>query len=205
MSRAEIKKLAKQQIEGNIFTVFLMTVTSFIICFACNLIPIAGAIIALIITPALGMGFTMAYLSMARNEKITAGDLFKGFNLTGKTLWLSILIGFFTFLWSLLLWIPGIIKSLSYSAAPWILAENPHLTAGEALNRSKIVMNGHKWELFVLQLSFILWDLLVVITFGIASIYVIPYTQVTLANFYRKLGISDEDSELIETEVEVLQ
>lgn len=204
-NRVELKSLAKNQIKGNIFTVFLMTVTTFVICFGFNFIPIGGAIISLMITPALGMGFTMAYLSISKNEKITAGDLFKGFNLTGKSLWLSILIGFFTFLWSLLLWIPGIIKSLSYSAAPWILAENPYLTAGEALNRSKIVMNGHKWELFVLQLSFILWNLLVIITFGIAAIYVTPYMQVTLANFYRKIGISYEDSEPIETEVEVLQ
>lgn len=203
MSRAELKSLAKQQIKGKVFTVFLMTVTTFVICFVCNLIPVAGAIISLIITPGLGMGFTMAYLSMSKNENITAGDLFKGFNITGKALWLNILIGFFTFLWSLLFCIPGMIKSLSYSAAPWILAENPHLTAREALNRSKMIMNGHKWELFVLQLSFILWEILVVITFGLAAIYVVPYMQVTLANFYRKLGISDENV-VVETEVEVL-
>lgn len=84
--------------------------------------------------------------------------LFSAFPSLGKALWLNILIGVFTFLWSLLFYIPGIIKALSYSMANYILADNPEMTAREALRESKIIMHGHKWELFVLNLSFILWN-----------------------------------------------
>lgn len=68
--------------------------------------------------------------------------------------------------------------------APYILAENPEMTAKEAIEKSKQITNGHKFDLFVLELSFILWMLLTVFTFGIAGIYVIPYMSATTANFY---------------------
>ena len=71
--------------------------------------------------------------------------------------------------------------------APYILAENPELTASEALNKSKEMMNGHKLDLFVLQLSFFWWYLLGSITFGIAYIYVLPYVSATIANFYNSI------------------
>ena len=69
----------------------------------------------------------------------------------------------------------------------YILADNPELTAREALSKSKEMMNGHKWDLFVLQLSFFWWYLLVGITFGIAAIYVTPYISATTANFYNSI------------------
>ena len=69
----------------------------------------------------------------------------------------------------------------------YILAENPDMTAREALNESKLIMNGHKLDFFVLQLSFILWALLTAVTFGIASIYVMPYQQLTFTNFYHNI------------------
>ena len=88
---------------------------------------------------------------------------------------------------SLLLVIPGIIKVFSYAAAPFILADNPELTAREALSESKRIMDGHKFDLFVLQLSFFWWSILSAITFGIAYIYVVPYFQATMANFYNDI------------------
>ena len=90
-------------------------------------------------------------------------------------------------LWSLLFVIPGIIKGYSYSMAFYILAENPDMTAKEAITESREIMNGHKWELFVLGLSFILWAFAIVFTLGIAAIYVEPYMQLTIANFYHNI------------------
>ena len=101
---------------------------------------------------------------------------------------LYIITNFFTFLWSLLFVIPGIVKIYSYSMAPFILADNPDFTAREALSKSKKIMNGHKFELFVLQLSFFWWYILDWITLGIASIYVIPYINATTTNFYNKIN-----------------
>ena len=89
--------------------------------------------------------------------------------------------------WSLLFVIPGIVKSFAYSMSYYILADNPELTAKEALNKSKEMMNGHKWDLFVLNLSFFWWYLLVGITFGIAAIYVVPYMNATIVNFYNSI------------------
>lgn len=73
------------------------------------------------------------------------------------------------------------------------------MTAREALRESKIIMKGHKWELFVIHLSFILWEILGVFTLGIAYIYILPYMSATVANFYQKIkrqpevqGISEE-------------
>ena len=93
----------------------------------------------------------------------------------------------FTFLWSLLLVIPGIIKAYAYSMSFYILADNPELTASEALAKSQSLMRGHKMELFILELSFIGWFFLIGLTFGLAAIYVAPYMEATMANFYNSI------------------
>ena len=87
-------------------------------------------------------------------------------------------------MWTLLFIVPGIIKSISYSAAPYIMAENPTISAMDALDESKRIMDGHKMDYFVLTLSFIPWMLLGVLTLGIALIYAVPYMDMTLTNFY---------------------
>lgn len=67
------------------------------------------------------------------------------------------------------------------------MAENPEIKALDAMKKSEKMMDGHKWDLFVFDLSFILWNLLVMITFGIAVIYVGPYIETSKANYYLKL------------------
>lgn len=187
MTRVELKSAAKEQIKGNIWTLFLMMLIVVALAFVCNLIPYVGGIISFIITPAFSISLCMAYLKLTKQEKVEVGDVFEGFKITGKALWLQVLTSFFTFLWSLLFVIPGIIKMYAYSMAPYILAENPEMSASEALEKSKQITQGHKFDLFVLHLSFILWAILSVITCGIASIYVIPYKNVTIANFYNSI------------------
>lgn len=187
MTRAELKSRAKEQIKGKIGLFFLMELIILAITAACVLIPFVGWVAIFIITPAFNLSFCIIYLSLSRNEDISISHLFKGFNQTGRALWLNILISFFTSLWSLLFIIPGIIKIYSYSMAFYILADNPELTAREALRKSKEMMAGHKMDLFVLELSFIGWALLSVITFGIASIYIVPYMNATMANFYESI------------------
>ena len=68
------------------------------------------------------------------------------------------------------------------------MAENPKMTAGEAQAKSMKIMEGHKWDYFILQLSFIPWHLLSIVTFGIAEIYVTPYVSTTNAAFYKKIN-----------------
>lgn len=96
-------------------------------------------------------------------------------------------VGIFTFLWSLLFVIPGIVKYLAYSQTFFLLAENDKMTAKEAQAKSIELMKWRKSELFTLHLSFIPWYLLMVITFGLAGFYVIPYIETTLGNYYNKI------------------
>ena len=98
-------------------------------------------------------------------------------------LWMSILIS----LWTLLLIIPGIIKSFSYAMTPFIVEEYPELSCTEAIHRSRMMMNGHKFDLFWLWLSFIGWGFLCVLTAGIGFIWLIPYVETAQAAFYEEV------------------
>lgn len=103
----------------------------------------------------------------------------------------------YTALWSLLFVIPGIVKSYEYKMIPYLLAENPDMTKEQAFEESRRMMQGQKWNTFVLDLSFIGWKILSGMTLGILGIfYVTPYYYATHAALYEKLryGIPYENS-----------
>lgn len=191
MERAVLKTNAKAQLKGNVGKLFLCYLVVFAVSLVTGLlsyvVPALGSVASIIVSPPLSIGLILIYLGLLKGEEAKVGKMFEGFSYTGKSIWLSVLIAVFTMLWSLLLVIPGIVKSYSYAMAFYVLAENPEMTAREALNESKEIMNGHKMDLFILELSFILWILLVVVTFGIAAIYVVPYMDLTVANFYQSI------------------
>ncbi len=111
--------------------------------------------------------------------------LFEGFKKSFLNSFLAwLLSSIFVFLWSLLLIIPGIIKSLAYSMAPYIIAEEPDIDALAAIQKSQDMMRGNKMRLFSLYLSFIGWFILSILTFGIGFIFLLPYVQMSVANFY---------------------
>ncbi|MCR4775831.1 MAG: DUF975 family protein [Saccharofermentans sp.] len=93
----------------------------------------------------------------------------------------------YEFLWSMLFIIPGIIKSYSYWMVPYITAANPNLSASRVFEISKKTMSGEKWRTFVLQLSFIGWELLAILTFGIGAYFLAPYQETTYAELYAVL------------------
>ena len=95
------------------------------------------------------------------------------------------------FLWTLLLIIPGIIKTYEYALTPYILVERPEMSASQAIAESSRLMEGHKFDLFWLELSFIGWFILSVITLGIGFIWLEPYCQVSIAAFYNDLKAAD--------------
>ena len=198
MNRAELKAKAKAQLQGKIGKIFLCMLIVFAISAVCGVIPGIGTIAAIIVGPALSIGLYLVFLDMTYGKDPEVSTLFNGFQYTGKALWLTILVGVFTFLWALLFYIPGIVKAISYSMSYYVLAENPNMTAREALNVSKRITNGHKMDIFVLGLSFIPWILLVTVTCGIAAIYVVPYMQLTITNFYHEI----KDQPQVETVVE---
>lgn len=134
------------------------------------------------------VGFISYILKLKRNNNAKFVDLFSGFQSFGKYLVTFLLVSLFTFLWTLLFIIPGIIKGLSYSQALYLIYDNPNMSPKEAIKKSQEMMNGHKKELFILELSFIGWHLLGIITLGIVEIfYVGPYYNSALAIYYENL------------------
>ena len=117
------------------------------------------------------------------------GELGYGFRSGyGRTVGTMLLTAIFNLLWCLLLIIPGIIKAYSYRMVPYILAEEPGLSGKDVITRSRQMMNGNKWKAFVLDLSWILWLLLVAVTLGLAgALYVNPYREATNAELYHVL------------------
>ena len=103
----------------------------------------------------------------------------------------------YTILWTLLFIIPGIVKAYEYRMIPYILSENPNMDKNEVFAMSKQMMTGNKWKAFVLDLSFILWDLLGACTCGILHIfYIEPYKRLTDAGLYQAL--KDEQTVITE-------
>ena len=157
---------------------------------------IISIIISLVIMSPLRISHNYAYLEAAKDQKPGFSMLGYGYkNCWGNSILLNLLTLVFTFLWSLLFFIPGIIKTYSYSMSSYIMAENPNIGALEAITKSKEMMKGHKFDFFILDLSFIFWYLLILITCGFASIYVAPYVNATRTNFYLKLKEEQAKSE----------
>lgn len=187
MERLELKMAAKDQIKGNIGMYFVCMLIVSCISGALGYIPKVGYILSFLFLSPMILAFARINLGMTNGEKVEVKPLLESFNDFGKALLLNILVSVFICLWSILLIVPGIIKALSYSMSFYILAENPDMDAMEALEESKKIMEGHKWEFFVLLLSFILWDILGCITWGLAYIYVAPYKNATIADYYNKI------------------
>ncbi len=161
---------------------------------ATAIIPVIGSIIVfvssvavLLISGPFMLGLSKASLEVSEGKHTSFNKLFSGFKQFGTAFPLMILISIFTFLWSLLFVIPGIIKTYSYSMSWFVLADRPDLTANEARKRSMYLMKGHKWRLFCLDFSFIGWYLLSILTLGILSFWVMPYHLTARAEFYQEL------------------
>lgn len=118
------------------------------------------------------------------DDRITANSFREGFKPYWRSVWAYLFRGILITLWSLLLVIPGIIKSLSYAMTMYIVKDHPELTVNEAIDMSKDMMYGHKYDLFYLYISFIGWYLLSILTLGIGTFWLMPYIQTAQASFY---------------------
>lgn len=104
-----------------------------------------------------------------------------------KAFLVPLLQGLFVFLWSLLFVIPGVIMAYAYSMAIYVANDNPDMQAMDAIRKSRELMDGHKWDLFVLDLSFIGWIFLCLLTCGIGFFFLAPYIEMAHVEFYREL------------------
>lgn len=183
MTISQVKQTAKESLRGNwgiaigIFVLawLIETVGGGII----GWIPVIGWIAIFLLTGPLYTGVAWVYLAISRREQPDVAYMFSGFKQFGRTVLAYLLISIFTFLWSLLLIVPGIIKTYSYSQTFFILRDNPNISALDAITESRHMMNGHKGRLFGLSLTFLLWYLIplavaiagtVIVTGGMATI-----------------------------------
>ena len=154
-------------------------------------IPKAGGVVAILLLP-LTYSFTVLFLKAIRGEVITIPPLFDGFKDYGRILGTVLLQRVYIFLWSFLFFVPGIIKYCSYAMTPYILLDEPELKYNAAIEKSMAMMAGHKMKLFLLELSFIGWFLLTLLTGGIGLLFLYPYIDAARAAFYEDLKNSTE-------------
>ncbi|MCM3785042.1 DUF975 family protein [Neobacillus mesonae] len=142
-------------------------------------------------------GVMWFYLDIVRRYDSWLTEIFAVYKdgaMTLKLIWTSIVTVFFLVLWTLLLVIPGMIKSLAYSQTTFILKDHPEYSATQAITESRRLMYGNKWKYVLFLLSFIGWMLLTAVTFGLAGLFVGPYFYAAQAAFYDELKKNDEES-----------
>lgn len=134
------------------------------------------------------LGYVKFLLKQHDGTEGSIHDLFSEFDRFGQGFAQFFLRKLYVFLWSLLFIIPGIVAGYSYAMTPFIMAEHPDLTAGEAIAASKDMMDGHKWELFILHLTFIGWDIVAGLTMNVGNLVLNPYKNAAEAAFYRQIA-----------------
>ncbi|MEM1504796.1 DUF975 family protein [Domibacillus sp. 8LH] len=145
-----------------------------------------STVLSILLTPFM-VASLWFYLAISRKENPSLSNVF-GIYKHGRTSFKTIIACYWmlllTFLWSLLLIVPGIIKGFSYSQTYFILKDHPTYTVNEAITESRKMMDGLKNQYFTLWLSFIVWGFLSLLTFGIGFLWLFPYVQASLAVFY---------------------
>lgn len=156
---------------------------------AIMLVAMVMAVIYFVLGSIIEVGYMRFNLDLIdRQKESELGALFGYFAHWKTTAKTKLLQAVYVFLWSLLFIIPGIVAGYSYAMSSYILSEHPELTAKETIERSKQMMVGNRFRLFCLQLSFIGWDILASLTFGIGHLWLTPYKQAATAAFYREVS-----------------
>ena len=148
------------------------------------------AVVYFVLGSIISIGYARFNLDLADRGNPAFETLFGYFSYWKTAAVSKLLQSVYVLLWSLLFIIPGILAAYSYAMTEFILAENPDLTASEAIAQSKEMMYGNRWRLFCLHFSFIGWDILSSLTLGIGNLWLRPYKQAANAAFYREISSS---------------
>ena len=193
MTRQQMKAMAKAQLGNQIFgntwliavvVVVIQTAISYLV----NAVPGIGQIASLLLAGPVSFGVAAMFLKQTRTgEKMDIGDIFNGFRDDFSNTFLIGLMTFvFTFLWSLLFVIPGIVKSYSYSMAMYVKVDHPDYDWKQCIDESQRMMQGHKGELFVLDLSFLGW-MIIGACCCVGTLWVNAYMAAAHSQFYENL------------------
>lgn len=186
-SASEIRAAARESLSLKWGGAVLMCLVYLVITTACSAIPVVGSLLTLLLLP-LGWGYNVAFLENARDKsELKIEKLFAGMHDYTRVFYTLLLQAVYTFLWTLCLIVPGIIKSYSYAMTPYILKDEPELKNNAAIEKSMAMMDGHKFDLFYLQLTFIGWGILSIFTLGIGFLWLAPYMASATAHFYEEV------------------
>ena len=193
---SEYKDMALRSLEGNWTKAVVASLIAFLILeivgsspsFLVDPVPgmVWQGVITIMLLP-LAWGYTVFFLRMAREENTDYERLFDGFSQYVRITLAELLKGIYVLLWMLLLIIPGFVKDYSYAMTEFILKDHPEMSGEEAICQSMKMMQGHKMQLFLLDLSMIGWLILSCLTLGIGFLFLIPYNNSAHAHFYEDL------------------
>ena len=188
MKFGSIKTEAKAKMSGKIGFILMAIILT-------ALISMAFSVFSLVIAGPLAVGSAALFLNLWRGNNAKYDDLLEGKKQFGAAFLTYLLMTAEVFLWSCLFFIPGLIKSYAYSQVYYIRQDHPEMSAKEALRASETMMDGHKMEFFLLQLSFIGWHILAAFTLGLLYLWLIPYMQMTYVGYYERLKALNEPVE----------
>ena len=193
---SEYKNMALSSLEGKWTKAAVASLIAFLI------LEVAGSSPSLLVDPVPGMvgrgivtilllplawGYLVYFLLLIREENIDYERLFDGFSQYVRITLAELLKGIYVLLWLFLFIIPGFVKSYSYAMTEFILKDNPEISGEDAICLSMKMMQGHKMQLFLLDLSMIGWLILSFLTLGIGFLFLVPYNYSAHAHFYEDL------------------
>jgi uncharacterized membrane protein len=179
-----LMKQARESLAGKWGIAVGTTVVYFLINIAIGSLRNPGRLFSLLLSGPFIVGLSFFFLSLSRGKEAKLEQIFGGFKSFGRSFVTYVLVVVFVILWALLLIVPGIIAAISYSQTFFILADDEKIGARDAMKKSRKMMDGYKWKYFCLELRFIGWLLLSILTLGVGFIFLFPYMQVAMAKFY---------------------
>ena len=198
---SQLRAEARQALQGKWPMAAVAALIYSIVAGGLSAIPFIGGLCSLFIGLPVAYGIAIVMFGVFKGKDVDFGVLFEGFQDYSHIFVTKLLQGIYTALWSLLLVVPGVIKYYSYAMTDYILKEEPEMKNNAAIEKSMAMMENNKMKLFLLDLSFIGWALLAIVTFGIGFLFLQPYMQVSRAAFYEDLKAQQGGN--IEVDVEV--
>lgn len=198
----EMKDIALAKLQNKWGNAALAVLIVIVINGAANFLP--GS--ALIIGGPLALGMAIYFIRISRDENVEINNLFDGFKKFGNALGAYVLMLLIICIGFILLIVPGIIAALALSQTFNIMQDEPELGPIEALKKSHEMMKGHRGDYFLLNLSFIGWAFLCLLTLGIGFLFLIPYISVTNSIFYNNLiDFQNKDIKELGSHLETLE
>ena len=192
-SNSEMRQAARVALKHRWSTGALMTLVYVFVYYALSFALLYGvsrewgSLVAILLLLPLVWAYQVAFLEIKRGKWIEVSYIFEGFKDAKRIYSTSLLQFVYITLWALLFLIPGIIKNYSYAMTPYILKDDPAIANNRAIEKSMAMMQGHKMQLFLLDLSFIGWGILCILTLGMGIFWLAPYMWTSHAVFYEEL------------------